>query len=162
MEETIICTLCLEPIFNHICVNCLENSVEKFLGNSEFLEEFKKFSENLKKKFESSFEKEKCIKCKLEAETIFCPYCYSKEVFDFLSTKNEELAKNFIKFFNFDFLGNGYASQTILTRNWLPVILAEKKEDQDLNICENCGNQCDDLRDFNGSYICGECEDEGS
>lgn len=164
MNETLICRLCLEPVFNHICVDCLENSVEKWFEkfNLSILPEFKKFSESLKKHFESSFEREKCIKCKRENETIFCPYCYSKEIFDFLLTKNGALAKSFIRIFNFDFLGTGYESLLVPTNNLPQLILTDEQEDHDLNICENCGNQSEDLRNVNGNYICGECEDERS
>lgn len=161
MRETVICRICLEPIFNHICVDCLEDSVQKWLSSRpEILKDFKKFSQNLKSLFESSTEKEKCIICGKKTETIICPYCYTKEVFDFLSSKDENLAEKFIKTFNFDFLKVGHSPETILTKNLLPIIITEKEESSDINICENCGNQSEDLREVNGSYICEVCEDE--
>lgn len=160
MSETIICKICLEPIFNYLCVNCLEFSVRRwFEGLSFDLSDFEKFSQNLKNQFESFAEKEKCIKCGKRAETIICPYCYAKEVFDLLSLRERKLAESFIKIFNFDFLKVGLFSESILTRNLMPIIIVDDKESSDINICENCGNQYD-LRQVNGSYICEVCEDE--
>jgi protein-arginine kinase activator protein McsA len=126
----------------------------------EILSEFEKFSQDLKNRFESSLEREKCIKCGEKTEVIICPYCYTKEVFDFLSLKDRKLAEDFIQIFNFDFLKVGHLSESISTRNLIPIIIADKKENSDLNICENCGNQSEDLREVNGSYICEVCEDE--
>ena len=162
MKETIICKLCLEPIFNYICFNCLENSVKKWLSgiSQELLSKFEKFSQDLKNHFGSSAEEEKCMICWKKAEMIACPYCYSKEVFDFLSLHDKNLAESFIRNFNFDFLKVGHSSESILTKNLLPIIIVNKKENSDINICENCGNQSDDLKEVNGSYICEVCRDE--
>jgi len=150
----------LEPIYNHICVDCIEGLVEKWL-RPDLLNDFKSFSQNLKEHFESFQEKERCIICGRKAETIICPFCYTKEIFDFLSLKDEKLAEDFIKIFNFDFLKVGHSSKSILTKDFSPVIITYKKESSDLNICENCGNQAD-LKEVNGSYICEDCEDESS
>jgi recombinational DNA repair protein RecR len=142
-------------------VNCLEDSVQKWLNSKpEILNDFKNFSQNLKAIFESSVEEEKCIICGRKTGTIICPYCYTKEVFDFLFSKDKSLGENFIKIFNFDFLKVGHSSKTILTKNLMPIIIAEKEKESDINICENCGNQSEDLREVNGSYICEVCEDE--
>jgi recombinational DNA repair protein RecR len=143
-------------------VNCLEASVQKWLGelSPNLLKDFERFSQFLKNHFESSVEKEKCIICGRKTETIICPYCYTKEVFHFLSLKDEKLAESFIKTFNFDFHKVGYAAETILTKNLSSIIITEKEESSDINICENCGNQSEDLREVNGSFICEVCEDE--
>jgi hypothetical protein len=161
-EETLICKICLEPILNFICINCLEDSAKKWLNiySPNILNDFEEFSKNLKNLFESSFDEEKCIKCNEKTKTIICPYCYSKEVIDFLTLKDKKLADNFAKFFNFDFLKIGKSSGDILTKNLLPIIIVDEKNNSDINICESCENQSDDLRKVNGNYICEVCRDE--
>lgn len=93
-------------------------------------------------------------------EVPICPYCYIKEVFNFLYSKDEKLAENFIKLFNFDFLKVGHNSEITITKNFNPTIISEEKEDFDMNICENCENQSDYLKKVNGSYLCEVCRDE--
>jgi hypothetical protein len=161
-EETLICKICLEPIFNYICVDCLESSVEKWVSVHfpNVLNDFKSFSNRFKNTFASYVEKEKCIKCNRTTETIVCPYCYLKEVYDFLSLKNKHLAEIFIKFFNFNSLKSEKPFESISIKNFSPVILVEEKNNPEINICEVCGNQSDYLRKVNGSYICEVCEDE--
>ncbi|MEM5853091.1 MAG: hypothetical protein QXS37_00150 [Candidatus Aenigmatarchaeota archaeon] len=160
--ETVICKICLEPLFNPICVNCLGSSVEKWIKTRipKILGKFKEFDEKLKKIFESFQEVQRCIKCGGKLETIICPYCYSKEVYGFLSLENEKLGKNFIREFNFDFLEVGHEEETILTRNLLPVVITDKRELFDTNMCEICGNQSDDLKEVEGNFICEDCKDE--
>ncbi|MEM5766568.1 MAG: hypothetical protein QW423_02970 [Candidatus Aenigmatarchaeota archaeon] len=160
MKETVVCKFCLEPIFNFICVNCLETSIKKWLFCSNLLKDFKKFSKNLRNRFESNFEKEKCIKCGMPLETSICPYCYTKEVFDFFYLKDKTIAEGFIRVFNFDFLKVGHGSDTITVKNFTPIMISEDIENSDINICENCENQSDDLKKVNGSYICEVCRDE--
>lgn len=163
MRETTICKICFEPIFNPICVDCLSTSTKKWLSINipQLLTEFQDFSKNLKEKFEFPQEEEKCAKCGNRLETTICPYCYSREVYGLLSLKDEKLAKNFIKFFNFDFLNVGYSSENTI-KNLIPVMIVDEEESSDINICENCGNQSDDLKEVNGNYICEVCRDENN
>lgn len=159
-KETVICKLCLEPIFNFICIDCQHSLITKWLlglGENDLLYELNKFHIKLKEKF-SSFQPTFCIKCKQTVETPICPYCYVKEVFYFFSDKNTEIAKKFIKFFNYDFNNTGY-HYTIKTENLLPVIITDKRRSSDLNFCEECG-EISDLTYNNGKWLCEDCKDE--
>jgi hypothetical protein len=159
MEEIIICRLCLENISNYICVDCLGNSVSKWIEAQDpnLLNDFKIFQEFLKNHFASFSETGKCVRCRNSNETAICPYCYTKEILSWLSTKSENLSKIFKKIFNFDFLNVGY-SEGIEVKNWSPPLIIDEEE-PDMNICESCGNQSEFLYKVNGSYICENCRD---
>lgn len=162
MEETTICNLCLEPIFNHICVDCLAASVSKWIMAQDFslLGDFKIFQDNLKNHFGSSSQHEKCIKCRASTDTVICPFCYTKEVFLWLEPKDENLAETFKKFFNFTFIGTDFFYLDDEMRNHVPAMITNTRRKHDMNICDSCENQSDDLIDVNGDYICEDCRDE--
>ncbi|MDI6807008.1 MAG: hypothetical protein QMD14_04335 [Candidatus Aenigmarchaeota archaeon] len=156
-SETIICKLCSEPIFNYLCIDCLGNSVSRWIEREDksFLDKFKTFHNSLKNHFLSFDEKEKCIKCKRPIEVVICPYCYTKEVIFLLSVNAKNLVELFKKFFNFDM---GY-SDNMKVKRWLPTMVGGEEE-PDMNICEMCGNISEWLYKINGSYICESCRDE--
>lgn len=160
MEETVICKMCLEPIFNFICINCLRDGVQNWLGSIKpsLLKEFSAFHQQILNHFSSNENQEKCMKCKKTIDTVLCPYCYEKEVFWLIFSKDVRLAKKFAKLFNFDFLGTGYLP-TVTTRNLEPIILVDKKRNSDMNICENCGQTSDDLKEENGAWLCETCRE---
>jgi hypothetical protein len=160
-KETEICKLCLEPIFNFICIDCQHASIIKWLSENApgLLNEFNNFHEKIESTFASTQNSIFCIKCKQIKETVICPYCYAKEVFWWLFDKNIEVAKKFVKIFNFDFLGIGYLP-TIKTRNLWPIIITDERESTDLNFCEECGIVSDNLKKVNGKWLCESCRDE--
>jgi len=160
MEETVICRICLEPIFNFICINCLKKSFSSWLAakNQKLINEFQVFHDNLLKIFSSDQNQEFCIKCKQMVDAVLCSYCYAKETFWWIFSKDVKLSNKFAKMFNFDFLGTGYMP-TIKTRNLEPIIIVNKKEKSDMNICENCGQASSDLREVNGSWLCETCQE---
>ena len=156
-KETEICKLCLEPIFNFICIDCQHASVVNWLsenGSAELVSEFNKFHEKIKEEFASTQNVMFCIKCKQMKETAICPYCYAKEVFHWLLDRNPEVAKKFAKIFNF-----GY-SPTIEIENSMPIIIVNERESSDLNFCEECGIVSDNLKKINGKWLCESCRDE--
>lgn len=157
IEETVICRICLEPIYNFICMDCFASQIEKILP-SELKNPFLFFHENLRERFENSENTELCIKCKQIRETAICPYCYLKEVFIWLSERNERVAGKVAKFFNFNFENTEF-DESIKVRNWIPVILNQSSEEFDLNICENCG-ELKELRKVDGRWLCESCVEE--
>lgn len=161
MEETVICRICLEPIFNFLCIDCLGNSVNSWLGSvkPKLLNEFTAFHKSLFKYISSDQNLEKCMKCNKTTDAVICPYCYEKEIFWWIFTKDVKLSKIFARIFNFDFLGTGYLPTSIKTRNLKPVILIDKRKNSDMNICESCGQASDYLRDENGIWICESCRE---
>lgn len=158
--ETVICRMCLEPIFNFLCVDCLGNTVQKWLQSvkPEFSNEFSGFHRQMLKYAQSEENLEKCIKCRRTTDTVMCPYCYEKEVFWWIFNKDIKLSRVFVRLFNFDFLGTGYLP-TIKTRNVEPIVLTAKKDVSDINICEGCGQESDDLREENGVWLCESCRE---
>lgn len=160
MEETIICKMCLEPIFNFICIDCLKNSFSNWLAtkNPKLIDEFQNFHNNLLRSFSSDENQEFCIKCKQTIDTVLCPYCYSKEVFWWIFSKDVKLSSEFSKIFNFDFLGTGYLP-TIKARNLEPILIIKGREKTDINICENCEQPSDNLKELNGEWLCESCRE---
>lgn len=163
MEETKICKLCLEPLFNFICVDCLADSIKKFLffGNLQLLKDFELFHKKFSRFFSShNLEKKaRCVKCKRIFDVMVCPYCYINELFWWLFEKDLNLARKVAQFFNFDFLGTGYV---LNLRKVDPVIISEDKEVflPEIGICESCGQTSDDLEKINGEWLCESCRDE--
>ncbi|MEM7825889.1 MAG: hypothetical protein QW412_03465, partial [Candidatus Aenigmatarchaeota archaeon] len=109
MEETIVCRVCLEPIMNFLCIDCLKQAISSWLSSEskQLLADYQVFH-SLLSNFFSSDEQEFCVKCKKKSNTILCPYCYTNEVFWWLFNKNINLAKKFAHLFNFDFLDIGF------------------------------------------------------
>jgi hypothetical protein len=160
-KETEICKICLEPIFNFICIDCQHATIKKWLSElatKELLDEFDKFHEKIKEEFSCTQNSMFCIKCKEIKEVAICPYCYAREVFWWLFEKDVLTAKKFAKVFNFDFLGVGYLP-TIRTRNLWPIIIVDERKSSDLNFCEECLQPSDDLRKVNGEWLCESCRD---
>lgn len=160
MEETVICRLCLEPIHNFLCVNCLQKSISQWLSKTDqkLADEIQSFHSSLLNKFSSDQNQEFCVKCKNRIDTVICPYCYVKEIFWLIFDKDVNASKNLAKIFDFDFLGTGYI-QTFKTRNLSPIEISYRRSKQDLNICDNCEQTSEDLNEINGSWLCETCRD---
>lgn len=152
--------MCFEPISNLICINCLGEAVHSWLNSvkPELLKEFSTLHRQFIKYLSSDQNFIKCIKCKNIIDAVICPYCYEKEIFWLIFSKDAKLAKKFAKLFNFDFLGTGYLP-TIKTRNLEPIILIDKKLNPDMNFCESCGQASDNLKEENGSWLCETCRE---
>lgn len=160
MEETVICRLCLEPIHNFICVNCLQKSISQWLTkiDQKLVNELQVFHSSLLNKFSSEQHHEFCVKCKNTVDTIICPYCYVKEIFWLIFDKNTKISKRLAKLFNFDFFGAGYLP-TFKARNINSTILTYRKPNSDFNICDSCGQTSEDLKEANGAWLCETCRD---
>jgi hypothetical protein len=160
-KETSICRICLEPIYNFICPNCLKKSIKKWIDfkDKSLLDDFENFHHKLTQLFSTEENVMFCIKCKKIVEIVMCPYCYAKEVFWWLFDKDIRLAKKFAKLFNFDFLNVGYLP-TIELRNLEPIIITTNREKIDINICEKCGMASDNIKQVNDQWICEMCREE--
>ncbi len=162
MEETVICKLCFEPIFNLLCINCMSKSISSWLSslNPKLSKEYKKFHKKILKKFSSEENVEKCIKCRENIDTALCPYCYANEVFWWLFYRDIKVAQRFVKLFNFDFFGAGYLPDDYKKRELKEVIITDKEEIAQEGICENCGEYSEDLKEKNGLWLCEVCRDD--
>ena len=170
LKETTICKLCLEPVQNFICINCLFSDITKwvFTKNAPEIESKIKTKHEYLKGFVSSDVGTFCIKCKKFVKEIACPCCYLYEIYDVIKDSDSKHAKEFEKFFNFDFtIHTGYSElnfwqevHKMPTKNYIPIIISEKPQEVDLNFCESCGNKSDYLININGTWICETCRED--
>ncbi|MEM5834511.1 MAG: hypothetical protein QXQ69_01520 [Candidatus Aenigmatarchaeota archaeon] len=161
MEETTICRICLEPIINFLCIDCINQTISRWLSQerTSLLQEYQTIHLFLRNFF-SSDEQEFCVKCKKKSSTVLCPYCYTNEIFWWIFSKDISLAKKFAHLFNFDFQGTGFYNHE-KTRNLVPVILNEDPENlEEIGICEACGQFSENLKKKNGSWLCESCREE--
>jgi len=160
-EETLICKLCLEPVYNFICIDCQRDSVLKFLeeNDKKLINDFTLFHKKLSETFSTEQNTMKCIKCLEMKETTICPHCYAKEVFLWLLERNQEVAEKFSRTFNYDFLNTGY-TPGVIVNNLTPIILCEKHETSEQSICDKCGEPSDDLKEINGEWLCESCRED--
>lgn len=175
VKEVVICRLCLEPLYNFICVDCFLEAVKKWLRSKyedELIPAIERRHEELKRLLSSDFNCGTCIKCKSEVTAWACPCCYLYEMYCVIKTEKPELAKEFESMFNYDFLyRHGYSQltfwqslnrQILSTRNFQPVIIAhapDKRNKPDMCICENCGQPSARLKKQNGSWLCESCRE---
>jgi len=160
MEETVICKLCFEPITNFLCISCLNKTISTWLLslNNNLLNDYEFFHLSLLDQFSSDENQEKCIKCRRITNTVLCPYCYVNEVFWWIFNKDINLAKKFVRLFNFDFLNMGYLPET-KTRNLKQIAIFDEEKTLESGICESCGQASVDLKEENGIWLCESCRE---
>lgn len=171
MKETTICRLCLEPVTNFICTDCLFSDIEKWvlLSNRSDLREalFKKHTQ-IKEMLTNDENNAFCVICKKEISQIACPCCYLYEMFSVIKSFDTELSRKFENDFNFDLIfHHGFSQLTLLeslhnissSRRFQPVMIVDQRKKSDINICDNCEQQSEDLVEVNGQWICESCRD---
>ena len=101
-QEAVICQLCREPIWNFLCIDCLSQNVEKWLPK-KLVNDFNKFHQTIKSHFHTFIADnyEPCLDCRKFSETPLCPYCYTHEVYHWISPISPETARDFSKIFFF-------------------------------------------------------------
>ena len=170
--EVVICRLCLEPLYNFICIDCLLDASKLWLrkkGADEIIPAVEQRHKEVKSTLSSDYNTMVCIKCKQETNTWACPCCYLHEVYEIIKKERPDLANNFEQIFNFDFhYTHGFTQltfwqslhrQSLSTKNFRPVIIVDKRNDTDFNICERCEQAADDLKEVNGEWVCEDCRD---
>lgn len=161
MRETTICKLCLEPVNNYFCSTCLEKSViawlEKWAPN--LIEPLRTLHNRIISQLAITGQNRGvCVKCKRKVEIVICVYCYAKEIYWWLFSKDKNLAREFSKIFDYDFMLSH--PENPRERKPEPIVIAERKWEPDFNVCENCGEPSDRLLLHNGSWICEHCLDQ--
>lgn len=172
-EETLLCKLCLEPVTNFICVDCLFGSVKKWILLTEHVEIIPKIiakHDDIKSLIQLDTEGTICVKCRQNVGEIACPCCYLYEIYIISTETSQELANEFEKYFNFDFkIHNAYSQLTfwqslhteaVSGRTFEPIVIAEEQSLTDVNVCENCGQISDRIMGLNGSFVCETCIEE--
>ncbi|UCG95678.1 MAG: hypothetical protein JSV92_01350 [archaeon] len=99
--EGIFCALCLEPVTNFICVECLGEEIKKILAfkKSGLTDEFRDFHENLVEHFSFFHNKDVCIKCRNVITVDICVHCYINEVIELVSGKDKKLEDEIRSYF---------------------------------------------------------------
>ena len=104
------CIHCDQVITNPVCSHCLERSVKDWLYQRN--PSVVKLVESINKEYITGFEGTRCISCGRIMN--LCSYCYTAELFDLLELNAPELVEEFVTFFNFDLLHEGYTKKTKL------------------------------------------------
>ncbi len=156
VQEPIVCQLCREPIWNFLCIDCLGKNVGKWLPK-DLSAEFTKFHTDLRDHFHTlvADNYEPCLDCDTLNETPICPYCYTHEVYHWISAKNPAIASVFSKlFFFYPFEGSEHIKSEIgpieETQNEMP----------GLGLCDSCGEYSELLGKANGGLYCEICKDQ--
>ena len=112
------CIQCNQVITNPVCAHCLEKSVKDWLYQRK--PSVIPMLESISKEYITGFEETHCVSCGRLMN--LCSYCYTVELFDILKVNAPELVEEFVTFFHFDFLHNGYTKKTKLYSVWLTKI----------------------------------------
>jgi len=150
-----LCQICKEPIWNFLCVDCLERQIKRWLPVS-LSSDFEKFHHVFSRHFRSVLsEPEYCMHCKSEKDKPVCPYCYTNEVYHWLGSKDISLAARFINIFFFDFEKSGF-KDPVRMENLIPITEDEGAE-KEAGICDECGEYSEELSPTESGWVCKGC-----
>jgi hypothetical protein len=173
--ETMICRLCLEPVTNFICTDCLFRDINKWLSpNSKRAEELKVLvagkHASVRKVLSQDTNTTVCVSCHQKVGEIACPCCYLHEMHSVIGSVDPEAAKRFEQHFNFDFvfhhgmmqlnLWESIHGRLLSSRSFKPILIRDKDFGIDANTCDECGCESDELTEWNGQWLCESCMDE--
>lgn len=178
IQETTICRVCLEPVHNFICNDCIFGDIVRWVSlrapdRAEYLTILLKGkNESVKKMLVSDQNRTVCVSCKDEVDGIACPCCYLYEMQTLVKSVDPELARKFEADFNFDFtFHHGMAQLTLWesihnrlmsTKEFKPILIADKRRSGDMGMCESCEVDTDELSESDGRWLCESCRDEST
>ena len=157
----IICQMCKQPVKNFVCINCIGADIKNWLP-SMHQRGFVEFHELISSQF--SYEqgdlsgRSRCLLCERNEIRPVCSFCYTNEVFLWLTERDSNLAQVFSNVFNYDFEGSGHREFEGL-HGFQPVIEIED-ELLDEGICEECECFSSELRQSNGKWVCETCSED--
>ena len=170
-KEATLCRLCLETVTNSICADCLFEDVQSWLlhfNRADLLIPVFNLHERIGQIIQNEENLGVCVVCRRETNRIACPCCYLFEIYSLFRAVKVDLSKEFEKNFNFDFSHHhGYSQLTLwqtlhsglLSRDFKSVIIFDKREKHDMNICDNCDQISEDLIEQNGEWVCESCRE---
>ncbi len=153
--DAIVCQLCREPIWNFLCIDCIGKNVEEWLPKG-FTQQFVKFHTTIKNHFHTMIADnfEPCLDCRKLNETPLCPYCYTHEVYHWISASSADIARQFSKiFFFYPFEGSEFI------RSEQGPIQGVMNERANVGMCDVCGEYSDILQQLNGGWLCEVCKE---
>jgi len=156
--DVTLCQMCKEPIWNFVCVDCIANDVRQWLP-TQHTKGFKTFHRLFTKHFDYNYVDARtykyCIHCRNLITVPICPYCYTNEVYQWIRTRDGNLASLFTTVFKFDFEGAGHKEYMAL-EGFMP-IEEDSNEKLDEGICEVCECYSSNLREVEGKWVCESC-----
>ncbi|MBI4020649.1 MAG: hypothetical protein HY369_00230 [Candidatus Aenigmarchaeota archaeon] len=133
--EALACNMCKEPAAAFVCMDCMAQDIQDMIP-ARLEKGFRKFHNSLISHFSGSGEVH-CAKCGSAGEEPICPSCYTGEASRWLEDKDGRLAKR-------------------LTRV-LDVVEEELPREEDVGICDECGEYTEDLVSTHGEWLCRDC-----
>ena len=175
-NETTICRICLEPVTNFICTDCLFDNIKRWVSqNSSKAGELTLLLSgkhaSIRNMLSQDANRAFCVSCKNQVDEIACPCCYLYEMQAAVKSVEPGVAQLFSRDFNFDLIFHHGMAQLSLwesihgrllsSRAFKPILITDKtRRGTDLNICEGCEVESDELDEFDGQWLCESCRDE--
>ncbi len=174
-SETTICRICLEPVTNFICTDCLFRNIQSWVSaNSSRANELTLLltgkHASIKQMLSQDANRAFCVSCRENVDEIACPCCYLYEMHAVVKSAEPAVAPRFEKEFNFDFIFHHGMSQLSLwesihgrllsSRAFRPIVINDKRRGTDLNMCDGCEVESEELAEVDGEWLCESCRDE--
>lgn len=159
MNKLSMCQMCKDPIWSYICPNCLANAIEDWLPY--YLKgEFREFSENFFKSFSSTTDMDglRCLRCHKVRLSTICPFCFIAEAYDFLRERDLELAQTLLKSIP---VQGDWKFDSMEEKTWKGAIVPVTNTEiptTEVGSCEMCDSFSNRLTNYEGRWICRECE----
>ena len=177
INEASICRLCLEPVHNFICTDCLFQNVKKWVSHAiphkaEYVNALLNGKhDDIKKMLGNEQNRGVCMSCRQMVDEIACPCCY---LYEMQSVIKEHTSRDNVNKFeenlNFDFTFHHGMSQLNLwesihgrllsTKSFKPIVITDARRSLDMGMCENCEVESTELSDSGGKLLCETCRDE--
>ena len=158
-EEIPLCKICLEPITNFVCPNCLLKAVVQWMKTADpnLVSMCKRIHIRLVK-ISLSQEASFCVVCKKGYHELVCVYDYIKEFYSWLEfVMPEDKAEEFIKVFSFGYKKGDYeSSDWRLHKEKVPIGFSRRISD--MGLCEGCENFSENIEpDKSNCMMCEDC-----
>jgi hypothetical protein len=154
-----ICQLCKDPIWSFICPHCLARDIGNWLPKN-LKGAYKKFNKNFFGNFSFTIDLDglRCIHCKKMRLANICTFCYLAEVYDWLRRNNRRLAENIFRMLPLASDWRLDKKAGVIWSSGLVPVSDTELELRDEGVCEACDRYSDELSNFDGRWICKECE----
>lgn len=146
-----LCKLCREPIWNFICINCLEKDIlERIPGNLR--RGFSEFHRRLSYYFRSKTDRFiPCLKCRISDAPHICIPCYLNELNSWF--RENGLLGKVKENLSLDFEA---LERNLKGHSALPITETRNRR-RNSGICDECGEYSENLVLFNSEWVCTEC-----
>ena len=153
------CKICLEPISNFICPDCIYRAIQQWMWKAcpGLVERFRNFHKTFIESVASEMAAV-CVVCRREYYHMICSYDYMKEVYSWLGEYlPDNQVKEFLRIFSMGFRRiDRRASGWFFYRNQGPNML--KNGEVDIGLCEVCENFSYGLKhDASNRMVCENC-----